>query len=146
MRAALAALALLLPGAAWAQATADTPVLSHAITRGELLEAEDFALEARPAAQGRGALSPADAAGKEATRNIPAGSVVRATDLVTPRLVRRGEPVNVVVRAGGLSIATTGRALGSGGMGDLVRVVVTSTNRTLDGVVAGSGEVRVAAQ
>ena len=145
MRAALAALALLLPGAAFAQATVDTPVLAHAVARGDVLEAEDFASEPRPAAQARGALAPTDAVGKEATRNIAAGSVVRPTDLVAPRLVRRGEPVNVTVRAGGLSIATVGRALGSGGKGDLVRVVVTATNRTLDGVVAGSGEVRVAA-
>ena len=44
----------------------------------------------------------------------------------------------------GLAIATPGKALGGGAAGDLVRVVVAATNRTLDGVVHGPGEVRVA--
>ena len=101
------------------------------------------AAAARTAAQGRGALSADAAAGKEATRNLPAGSVVRATDVIAPRLVRRGEPVSVTVRSGPLAIATPGRALGSGGAGDLVRVVILATNRTLDGIVDAPGKVRV---
>lgn len=127
-------------------ATANVSVLGHAVARGELLAADDFATEARSAAQGRGALAATDAAGKEATRNLPSGSIVRSTDVATPRLVRRGEPVNVTVRSGGLSIATAGRALGSGAAGDLVRVVITATNRTLDGIVDGPGEIRIAAR
>ena len=74
-------------------------------------------------------------------------------NLITPecivaatRLVRRGEPVSVVVRSGSLSIATPGKALGGGAAGDLVRVVVAATNRTLDGIVHAPGEVRVTAR
>ena len=142
-RAAFLLAALLLPTAGHAQATADVPVLTHAVARGERLATDDFAVEARTAAQGRGALSSADAAGKEATRNLAAGSIVRAPDVIAPRLVRRGEPVSVTVRSGALAIATPGRALGGGAAGDLVRVVILATNRTLDGVVEAAGEVRV---
>ena len=59
--------------------------------------------------------------------------------------VERGEPVTISLRGAGLVIGTTGRALGSGGMGDLVRVVAPATGRTLDTIVEGSGAVRVAA-
>lgn len=145
MRGVVLLAALLSPvGVAAAPAMVEVSVLDRAVARGAVLDAGDFAVEARHPAQARGALAAHDAAGKEATRNLPAGSVVRATDLVAPRLVRRGEPVSVVVRSGGLAIATPGKALGSGGAGDLVRVVVAATNRTLDGVVHGPGEVRVA--
>ena len=123
--------------------TAEAAVLARGVLRGETLAADDFTTTERSAAQVRGTLSAAQAAGKEVLRNLPAGMVVRASDLVVPRLVRRGEPVTIKVRSGGLTIATGGRALGSGGMGDMVRVVSTSTNRTLDGVVEGSGAVRV---
>jgi flagella basal body P-ring formation protein FlgA len=119
------------------------PVLVRAIERGEILAADDFEVQPRSAGLATGALAPRNAAGREAVRNLAAGMVVRAGDVVTPRLVRRGEPVTVNVRSGGLTIATTARALGSGGMGDLVRVV-TTTNRTLDAVVEGSGAVRIA--
>jgi flagella basal body P-ring formation protein FlgA len=126
-------------------ATAEVAVLARPVLRGDLLSAADFTSELRPTAQGRGALAASDAAGRESVRNMPAGSVVRSSDVVAPRLVRRGEPVNIVVKSGGLTISTQGRALASGGAGDLVRVVAASTNRTLDGIVDGSGAVRIGA-
>lgn len=149
MRGALVLLAGLLASASASSAAAqvagavDVSVLARAVARGEVLGIDDFGTEPRSAAQARGAIAAADAGGREATRNLSAGSVVRASDLIAPRLVRRGEPVQVTVRSGGLAIATPGRALGGGAAGDLVRVVVTATNRTLDGVVDGPGRVRI---
>ena len=129
---------------ATAPAAAPVPVLARAIAKGELLAADDFTIEPRSAAQARGGIPAREAMGKEAARNLPVGTVLRATDVIVPRLVRRGEPVTINVRSGGLTIATAGRALGSGANGDLVRVVSLSTNRTLDGVVEGPSAVRVA--
>lgn len=136
----LLALAAAVPGAT----PPSVPVLVRAIGRGELLATSDFESQPRSPGLATGALAPRDAAGREAVRNLSAGAVVRAGDVVTPRLVRRGEPVTVNLRSGGLTIATSARALGSGGMGDLVRVVTSATNRTLDAVVEGSGAVRIA--
>ena len=121
----------------------DTPVLSHTVERGDIVAAGDFTTEARPASQGRGAISAQAAAGMEAARRLSAGAVVRSTDLIAPRLVRRGESVTIYLRSGGLTITTEGRALDSGAARDRVRVVASSTNRTLDAVVEGSGAVRV---
>jgi flagella basal body P-ring formation protein FlgA len=146
---ALLAVQPFVAGAAFAQvgapASIDIPVLGRAVARGEVLGADDFTTEARSPAQARGALAVANAVGHEATRTLPAGTVVRPTDVITPRLVRRGEPVTITVRSGGLAIATGGRALASAGAGDMVRVVSLSTNRTLDGVVEGANAVRVTA-
>lgn len=128
-----------------ALASVDVPVLARAVARGEVLGRDDFANQARSPAQARNALAVNDAVGREATRTLPAGTVLRATDVIAPRLVRRGEPVTITVRAGGLAIATGGRALSSAGAGEMVRVVSLSTNRTLDGVVEGPDAVRVAA-
>ena len=127
-----------------APAAVETPVLARTIERGELLASGDFIVEERTSSQARGAVSVADAAGMEANRRLGAGNIVRSGDLVTPRLVRRGEPVTIHVRSGALTITASGRALGNGGMGDTVRVVA-STNRTLDAVVEGSGAVRISA-
>jgi len=140
--AALLALALLgaVPGE-------DVPVavLAHAVEKGTRLEAADFAIEPRAAAAARGALRAEDAAGMEAVRRLAAGAVVRRTDLTRPQLVRRGEPVTIRIVNGPLVITTGGRALASGSQGEMVRVVASATSRTLDGIVDGSGTVRVAA-
>lgn len=58
-------------------------------------------------------------------------------------LVKRGEPVLIAVRSGGLTITSQGRALGSGAAGQSVRVVSTDTHRTLDAIVDGPGSVRI---
>lgn len=131
--------------AATAPAPVEVPVLARTVERGEILSAGDFAVEERSAAQARGALPPTAAAGQEALRRLMPGAVVRPTDVAAPRLVRRGEPVSIKVRSGGLTISTSGRALADGRMGDLVRVVATSTNRTLDGHVDAAGSVRITA-
>ena len=70
---------------------------------------------------------------------------VRASDLTEPRLVRRGQPVTIVLRSGALSITATGRALADGALGEPVRVFSEATNQTLDGVVESDGRVRVSA-
>ncbi len=121
------------------------PVLDHAVAKGDLLGAGDFVPGQISAAEARGAPSLKQIVGMEAQRALAAGAVVRSSDLIRPQLVRRGEPVTITLRDGGLSISTEGRALGSGAAGDFVRVVSLSTNRTLDGVVEGTGAVRVAA-
>ncbi|HYZ48202.1 MAG TPA: flagellar basal body P-ring formation chaperone FlgA [Sphingomonas sp.] len=122
----------------------DVPVLTRAVERGEILSLDHFTTAERAAAQARGALSPQAAKGMEAAHRLMEGTIVRATDVTKPQLVRRGEPVTITMRSGGLTITTAGRALGNGAAGELVRVVA-STNRTLDGVVEGSGAVRISA-
>ncbi|WP_114228907.1 MULTISPECIES: flagellar basal body P-ring formation chaperone FlgA [Sphingomonas] len=118
------------------------PVLAHDVERGDLLSASDFVLDERPTPVGPIA-GPGQVLGKEALRHLAAGSVVKASDVAEPRLVKRGEPVTLVIRSGSLLIRAQGRALGDGRKGDLVRVVATPTNRTLDGMVEGSGAVRL---
>lgn len=140
-----AAAAAAQPAAPAAPAAVDVVVLARAIPSGQVIEAEDLVPDTRPAGQARGTLSAPDIAGKEATRNLPQGALVRTTDVTTPRLVHRGEAVTIAVRSGALSITTGGRALTSGGAGDPVRVVSLATNRTLDAVVERAGTVRVVA-
>jgi flagella basal body P-ring formation protein FlgA len=147
MRLLLAALACtaLAPAAAaqTAAATVDTPVLSRAVDKGQLLSETDFTLAPLGAGAARGAVAVAEASGMEAARRLQAGAPVRATDLIRPQLVRRGEPVTITVVDGGLRITAQGRALSNGAAGDLVRVVNLSSSRTLDGIVEKAGVVRI---
>jgi flagella basal body P-ring formation protein FlgA len=120
-----------------------TLVLDRAVARGQLLAADDFTVARRDPAQAQGALTLRDAAGREATRDLPAGSLLHTGDVIAARLVRRGEPVTINVRAPGLAISTQGKALSAGALGDLVRVFSTTTNRTFDATVDGPASVRL---
>jgi flagella basal body P-ring formation protein FlgA len=126
-------------------ASADIAVLGRAIDKGEIVSATDFVLASRPAGEGRGALTPGEAAGKEAVKPLREGSPVRPFDLIRPQWVHRGEPVTIAVRSGALSITAQGKSLVNGAKGDSVRVVNLATNRTLDAVVDAPGIVRIAA-
>jgi flagella basal body P-ring formation protein FlgA len=137
-------LAALLAGQALPEIV-EAPVLDRMVERGEILSAGDFTTEPLSPSQARGAMTPDAVSGMEASRRLRAGAIVRANDVIAPRLVRRGEPVTINIRSGGLTITTAGRALADGAMGDLVRVVASSTNRTLDAEVEASGSVRVTA-
>lgn len=117
------------------------PVLAHPVERGIILSESDFLLTEEPSASG--ALPLQAMVGREATRWLPAGQSLKPGDVAPPRQVRRGEPVVLRVQRGALTISTAGRALADGRQGDLVRVVVTATNRTLDAQVAGAGLVRI---
>ncbi|OYX51488.1 MAG: flagella basal body P-ring formation protein FlgA [Sphingomonas sp. 32-66-10] len=124
-------------------AQVEVAVLARPVQRGEILSADDFVYEKRSPNMGRGAIEADAAKGLEAVRPLSPGSVVRVSDVITPRLVRRGEPVLIAYKVGALTITTQGRALASAGAGEPVRVVTTSTQRTLDGFVAGNGLVRI---
>jgi len=126
-----------------APAQVEVAVLARPVQRGEILSPDDFVYEKRSPNMGRGAIEAQAAKGLEAVRPLSPGSVVRVSDVITPRLVRRGEPVLIAYKVGALTITTQGRALSSAGAGEPVRVVTTSTQRTLDGFVAGNGLVRI---
>jgi flagella basal body P-ring formation protein FlgA len=86
---------------------------------------------------------PAEAVGQVARRTLTAGSVLLAGDLLTPRLVRRGDNVALVSRRGGVEVRMNGKALGDAGENQRVRVENLSSRRVVQGIVAADGEVWV---
>lgn len=122
------------------------PVLEHAVAKGDVLAASDFTTQEVSDVAARGLPREKDVIGMEVARALSAGAMVRSSDVIRPQLVRRGEPVTIALRDGGLSITAQGRALSGGAAGDFVRVVSLATNHTLDGIVEGTGAVRVSSK
>ena len=122
---------------------AEADVLARQVARGAILQADDFERRALPVSQAGLALRAVDAVGSQARRALPAGTALRAGDIGAPFLVRRGEPVRLVVETGNLRVSAPGRALSDGASGAAVRAVNLATGRTLDGTVAGSGMIAV---
>lgn len=82
--------------------------------------------------------------GQRAKRFIDQGSIVQTGDVETAPLVQRGEIVEVVSLIGGVSVQTAGKAMGAGGLGEIVQVSLGNRRREpLAGVVTGSRRVMV---
>lgn len=123
----------------------DVLILSRGLAPGEMISRADITIERRDVARIAGAAlsDPADAVGKTARRLLPAGTLLSASDLESPRLVRRGDMVSLVTRAGGIEVRTTGKALQDAGQNERVSVENVSSHRVIQGTVDASGSVVV---
>jgi len=120
-------------------------VLARGIGAGESLSAADITPVQRDAARIAGAVlsDPQAAIGRVARRPLQAGSLLAASDLVSQRLVRRGDSVALVARQGGVEVRVAGKALGDAGEDERVSVENLSSRKVVQGVVAGNGDVLV---
>lgn len=88
-------------------------------------------------------IDPASLIGVEARRRLMAGRPIRQGDVRSPRLVRRGDAVELVYEAPGLALVATARALEDGGQGSLVTVANLDSGQRIAGIVSGPGRVTV---
>lgn len=120
-------------------------VLSRTVAAGEAITADTFMAQQRDATRIAGAAiaDPAEAIGRSARRTLVAGSVLTAGDLVTPRLVRRGDTIALVSNRGGIEVRMAGRALADAGVRERVSVENLSSRRVVQGMVDETGNVQV---
>jgi flagella basal body P-ring formation protein FlgA len=81
--------------------------------------------------------------GLEVKRRLTDGRVLTDRDVGPRSAVKSNTPVQVIWKAGGLSLELAGRALETGAIGDEIRVLNTMSSRTIRGVVVGDGMVEM---
>lgn len=81
--------------------------------------------------------------GKEATQAINPTAPISADMVQAPRLVRRGETVNVRAVAAGIRVTTSGRAMEDGSEGQVVQVELADTRERIAARVTGVQLVEV---
>ena len=138
MRPAVIVLALLAGPVA-----AETVVAARNIRPMTLLEPGDVSMvpETIPGA----ITDPSEIVGREARVAIYAGRPFRPGDVGAPGLVDRNQIVSIAYSLGALEIRAEGRALGRGGVGDVIRVMNINSRTTVSGRVAEDGSIRVGA-
>jgi len=79
----------------------------------------------------------------QAKRNLAANSIL-TTGNVAPRiLVTSGQKVTIHLKINGLQIKSTGKALQSASLGQLIKVKNTQSNKIVEGTVSAEGVVNV---
>ena len=83
--------------------------------------------------------------GLESRRLLRAGAPVCATDLRPPLLVSKDDQVTLVFATRYMRLTTTGRALDSSSLGEVIRVLNTRSNNTVEARIDGPRLVSVGA-
>jgi flagella basal body P-ring formation protein FlgA len=79
----------------------------------------------------------------ELRRDTDGEEPVSEHDVMPPRLVVRGTLVTMKIEMPLMIVTAQGRALQDGKRGDVVRVINTQSNRTIEGTVESAGVVRI---
>ncbi len=127
--------------------TIKLPVLSNNLRKGTLIGQADIdyiTVAARNVNQDY-ILDEADLIGMTPRRVILSGQPIKGNDVKSPLMVERGKSVTMIFENGGLRLTAMGKSLQNGAKGEIIRVVNTNSNRTIDAVITGSQEVTIRA-
>lgn len=124
---------------------ADVVVLTAPAPAGVAIAANQLSTQRRDVSRASGATftDPAALVGRIPNRALATGRVPTEADLSSGTPLRRGDPVVLVSRTGGVEVRMQGRALGPDRAGGLVSVENLSSHRVLRGRVTAPGVVEV---
>jgi len=120
-------------------------VIARPLARGAPIQPQDLEIVQRDLA----GLSygyfdtPEAVVGKIAKQPLSTGQILRVNQVVSPKLVRRGEQVTLRVFADGFAVSVAGSALADGVLGQRIRVRNERSRRVVEGEVVAAGTVRV---
>ena len=124
-----------------APAAADVLVAARTIPAQTLIGPDDLVFARMD--DSTGVDDPALLVGMEARVALYAGRPVRPGDVGLPAIVDRNEIIPLIYDAGGLFIATEGRALGRGGAGEVIRVMNLTSRNTVTAKIGNDGAAYV---
>lgn len=121
------------------------PVLRNNIPSGSIITQEDIAWVDLPAHQiGQNIVTdPQKLIGMAAAWPLPGNRPLRETDVRHPILAKKGTLVTMTFSTENMTLSATGRALENGSLGDRIRLVNTSSNKTVEGMVMADGSVNI---
>jgi len=128
--------------------TVSIPVLGQTMRRGDIIRASDISWIEVPerSLQHDTILRDDDLVGLTPRRMLTPGKALRDLEVQQPQMVARGDTVSLIYENGPIVLTTSGRAMQNGAKGDLIRVINTASNRSIEGFISGDREVRVMAQ
>lgn len=121
------------------------PVLAHPMEPGETIGERDIAwitLDERRINRTM-LVSQTALLGKEPVRPLRAEAPLRRSDIRRPLLVEKGSLVTMVVANGPLMLTAVGKAMQDGARGDVIRLINTDSNRTVEARITGPDRVQV---
>jgi flagella basal body P-ring formation protein FlgA len=124
--------------------TVEAATLVRAVRAGAVIKASDVMVERRPRGDvGNEAMAADQVVGLATKSSLRAGVALRAGDLIRPQVVQRNEAVTMFFEVPGIKLTVRGKATEAGAVGDMIAVLNTQSNRTIQATVTGPGRVTV---
>lgn len=122
---------------------ATVPVLRTGLNNGTIIGERDIDFIDIPEKSLNGdiILKKEDLMGMTPRRVVLSGQPVQFNDIESPRMVSRGDIVTMIFNEGTLQLTAQGKALENGARGDKIRVVNTSSSKTILAQVTNNKEV-----
>lgn len=123
----------------------NVPVPSRRLLPEEIVQASDIKMVEMPMQRvGTFAITSSDdLIGQQVRRMLVAGRPVPRQSVIPPVIINRGEKVKILLNYGGLQLTATGRAMADAHVGQELRVVNLSSNKTISAIATTSGIVEV---
>lgn len=126
-------------------ALVDVPVLKRQLGRNDVIEAADLGIKSVPDRLLRKDTisDPSLLIGQSPRAVISADRPIRHSEVSSPVVVKRGEPVQMTYTNAHMSIKTTGIALQDGAKGEMIRIKNDKSEKSVSGRVVASGHIEV---
>ena len=120
------------------------PVAARAMMAGERLHAEDFTMQSKDITFASDVAAPqSEIAASVAARALAAGEIVWRSSLRREMAIRSGDAVKVMAGGEAWLVSIEGVAQSSGYIGDVVKVKIPRTQKTISGLLKEKGLVEV---
>ena len=123
----------------------EMPVLMRRINAGEVITRADIGWAEFNANQisGNLAASENDLLNHTPRRALAVNTPIYLYEVQQPKLVTRGQMVTMVLRTRNMVLATQGKATQDGAAGEVIRIINTQSNRSVEATVVSANEVSV---
>lgn len=123
-------------------------VASRKINPTELINHDNVTLELRDKNQTQDDYFTAiqNVEGHVANRMIPAGSILTKNQIKPIPLVRKNQPITLILKYGALQISMSGLAKTDGFLHDTIKILNPSSKKWVDGIVTGSNRAEITEQ
>jgi len=120
-------------------------VAAKALSRGNLLTESDikrvkYNMSQLPAGYIE---EPTYGLGMEIKRRLSPGTPLTTSMMRKPKIIKRGQQVSIVARAGSMEVRMSGKALANGAVGERIRVLNVKSKKKLEGTVTPEGNIKV---
>lgn len=123
----------------------DVAVAAKPLLRGQLIDESAVRFEKTNVSRLNNGyfLNTTDLKQVQARRNLVSGTVLTPRNLAARLLVQSGQRVTLVLNYNGLQIKSSGMALQSASLGQLVKVRNSQSLKVVEGIVSGEAQVRI---
>lgn len=128
--------------------TLPVPVSNRRLQPNEIIREEDLDITELPwqRVSSFAVLDAQELVGKQVKRMIVKGRPIHSQSVVPPIIISRGQIVKIQLNHGALQLVTAGKAIKDAHLGQEVRVVNLSSNKTITAIALGDGIVEVGHQ